>query len=589
MTTDRALILQSDLTIVLETNHPDFERMRNGLLPFAELVKSPEYLHTYRVTPVSIWNASAAGLTADDALSFLAENARYGVPQNFEAEIRSWFERCGIFSLHSEGDALKQAARGFGGAPSASGGAKQDELRLEASQPRVLKQLLHDPELAGYLSRVDEENGLGWLTPGKRGLVKERLIRLGYPVEDRAGYVDGIPLDIALRQEMLSGGEFGLRDYQNQAIESFYRGGSDLGGSGTIVLPCGAGKTVVGLAAMAAVGAHTLVLTPNTVALHQWRSELLDKTELTADQVGEYSGDAKEIRPVTLTTYQILTYRRRKSEEFLHFDLFSKGDWGLIIYDEVHLLPAPVFRATAEIQARRRLGLPATLVREDGKEEEVFCLIGPKRYDAPWKDLERRGFIAAVECIEVRVPFDDEDRLDYLASGKRQQFRMASENALKLNALEALLEKHRGARVLIIGHYLSQLNELYTQLGVPMITGKTPNAEREELYQAFRDGREKVLLVSKVGNFAIDLPDANVAIQISGTFGSRQEEAQRLGRILRPKSDGGGAFFYSLVTEATVDQDYAEKRQRFLTEQGYCYAILPADSLLDPATEPPVA
>ena len=578
MTTDRALILQSDLTIVLETNHPDFEKMRNSLLPFAELVKSPEYLHTYRVTPVSIWNASATGLSAEDALGFLSQNARYGVPQNFEAEIRSWFERCGIFSLHSEGGALTASALSNSG-----------ELRLQASQPKVLKQLLHDPELAGLLERTDVPGGFAWLKPGKRGLVKERLIRLGYPVEDRAGYVDGIPLQIDLRQEMLSGGEFGLRDYQTQAIESFYRGGSDLGGSGTIVLPCGAGKTVVGLAAMAAVGAHTLVLTPNTVALHQWRSELLDKTELTADQIGEYSGDAKEIRPVTLTTYQILTYRRRKNEDFLHFDLFSKGDWGLIIYDEVHLLPAPVFRATAEIQARRRLGLTATLVREDGKEEEVFCLIGPKRFDAPWKDLERRGFIAAVECIEVRVPFDDSDRLEYLAAGKRAQFRLASENGGKLDALEALLQRHKGSRILIIGHYLSQLNELYTQLGVPMITGKTPNSEREELYQAFRDGRERVLLVSKVGNFAIDLPDANVAIQISGTFGSRQEEAQRLGRILRPKSDGGGAFFYSLVTEGSVDQDYAEKRQRFLTEQGYCYAILPSESLLDPVVEPPAA
>jgi len=577
VTTDRALILQSDLTIVLETNHPDFEQMRNGLLPFAELVKSPEYLHTYRVTPVSVWNASATGLSAVDTLSFLSQNARYGVPQNFEAEIRSWFERCGIFSLHAEGGALTASTLSNAG-----------ELRLQASQPQVLKQMLHDPELAGLLVRTDVQGGFAWLKPGKRGLVKERLIRLGYPVEDRAGYVDGIPLQIDLRQEMVSGGTFSLRDYQTQAIDSFYRGGSDLGGSGTIVLPCGAGKTVVGLAAMAAVGAHTLVLTPNTVALHQWRSELLDKTELTDAQIGEYSGDAKEIRPVTLTTYQILTYRRRKNEDFLHFDLFSKGDWGLIIYDEVHLLPAPVFRATAEIQARRRLGLTATLVREDGKEEEVFCLIGPKRFDAPWKDLERRGFIAAVECIEVRVPFADNDRLEYLAAGKRAQFRMASENGGKLDALEALLQRHKGSRILIIGHYLSQLNELYTQLGVPMITGKTPNSEREELYQAFRDGRERVLLVSKVGNFAIDLPDANVAIQISGTFGSRQEEAQRLGRILRPKSDGGGAFFYSLVTEGTVDQDYAEKRQRFLTEQGYCYAILPSDSLLDPVVEPPV-
>lgn len=563
---DRALILQSDLTIVLETAHPEFESMRNGLLPFAELVKSPEFLHTYRISPVSVWNASATGLNAEQVLEFLSKNARYGVPQNFEAEIRSWFKRCGLFALQKD-EPLRQ-------------------LRLECDEPAVLTQLLHDPDLKALCERVDETIGHAWISPGKRGLLKERLIRLGYPVEDRAGYIDGAPLEISLRETTLEGGDFGLRPYQHEAVEAFYRGGTALGGSGTIVLPCGAGKTVVGLAAMAAVGSNTLVLTPNTVALRQWRSELLDKTELTADQVGEYSGDAKEIRPVTLTTYQILTYRKKKGGEFLHFDLFSKGDWGLIVYDEVHLLPAPVFRATAEIQARRRLGLTATLVREDGKEDEVFCLIGPKRYDAPWKDLERRGYIATVECVEVRVPFTDEQRMDYLAMGKRARFRMASENPGKLDALRALLRKHDGERTLIIGHYISQLEELHEALGVPVITGRMPNPEREQLYQAFRDGTEPVLLVSKVGNFAIDLPDASVAIQISGTFGSRQEEAQRLGRILRPKADGGDAVFYSLVTEATVDQEYAEKRQRFLTEQGYVYAIRPADSLLNSKASP---
>lgn len=561
MNPDLALILQSDLTIVLETAHPRFEEMRNGLLPFAELVKSPEFLHTYRITPVSVWNAAATGLTADGVLGFLEENGRYGMPANFEAEIRTWFRRCGIFSLHKE---------------------ESGDLRLDSSEAEVLRQLLHDPDLAGLCDRVDRDSGQAWLGPGKRGLVKERLIRLGYPVEDRAGYVDGAALEIKLREQSLEGREFALRPYQKEAIEAFYRGGTALGGSGTIVLPCGAGKTVVGLAAMAAVGANTLVLTPNTVALRQWRRELLDKTALTEEQVGEYSGDAKEIRPVTLTTYQILTYRKKKSDEFLHFDLFSKGEWGLIVYDEVHLLPAPVFRATAEIQARRRLGLTATLVREDGKEDEVFCLIGPKRYDAPWKDLERRGYIATVECIEVRVPFSDEAKLDYLAAGKRVRFRMASENPAKVDALRAVLAKHEGERILIIGHYISQLEDLHRELGVPVITGRMPNPEREELYQAFREGREKVLLVSKVGNFAIDLPDANVAIQISGTFGSRQEEAQRLGRILRPKADLSGASFYSLVTEGTVDQEYAEKRQRFLTEQGYVYAIRPAEGLLDP-------
>jgi DNA excision repair protein ERCC-3 len=553
----RPLILQSDLTIVLETAHPAFEEMRDGLLPFAELVKSPEFLHTYRITPVSVWNASSTGLTAATVMSFLERNARYGVPPNFVVELRAWFERCGLFHLHADG------AR----------------LRLECRDPRVLRELLHDPELAGHLAEVDARAGRAWLERGRRGAVKHRLIRLGYPVQDAAGYVDGAPLEVRLRSSTRRGQDFGLRPYQAAAVESFHRSGSALGGNGVIVLPCGAGKTVVGMAAMQAVAAHTLILAPNTVALRQWRDELLDKTELTAEQVGEYSGEVKEIRPVTLTTYQILTYRRSKDGEFVHFDLFSRGEWGLIIYDEVHLLPAPVFRATAEIQARRRLGLTATLVREDGKEDEVFCLIGPKRYDAPWKDLERRGFIAAVRCTEVRVPLAEDLRVRYLAAPRRQQARMAAENPDKLPVLQRLLELHAGERILIIGQYLAQLEELRAAIGVPLIHGRMPNGERQELYDAFRSGAVPVLLVSKVGNFAIDLPDANVAIQVSGTFGSRQEEAQRLGRILRPKRDGRGASFYSLVSEATLDQDYAENRQRFLTEQGYRYAILPAEAV----------
>lgn len=554
---DKPLILQSDLTVVLETAHPRFEEMRDRLLPFAELVKSPEYLHTYRVSPVSVWNAAATGLDADEVLRFLEENSRYGTPPNFAVEVRGWFERCGVFRLYADGD----------------------RLRLEVDPPKVLKELHHDPELAELLAEIDSDYSRAWLNPGARGLIKERLIKLGYPIEDLAGYVDGTSLEIRLREELLSGGVFELRPYQSEALDSFYRGGSKLGGSGVVVLPCGAGKTVMGISVMSAVGAETLVLTPNTVALRQWRQELLDKTHLTEDQIGEYSGEVKCIRPVTLTTYQILTYRRNKEEGFVHFDLFSRGNWGLIVYDEVHLLPAPVFRATAEIQARRRLGLTATLVREDGKEDEVFCLIGPKRYDAPWKDLERRGYIATVRCTEVRVALGEEERVEYLAATRRRQFRFASENPEKADALEALLHKHKGERTLIIGQYLSQLQDLRNRFKFPLITGRMPNPERERLYDAFRSGEERVLLVSKVGNFAIDLPDANVAIQVSGTFGSRQEEAQRLGRILRPKSDGSRAYFYSLVTEATVDQDYAEKRQRFLTEQGYSYSILPAEAL----------
>ncbi|MHC4823505.1 MAG: DNA repair helicase XPB [Planctomycetota bacterium] len=558
---DRPLILQSDMTIVLETTHPDFVAMRDGLLPFAELTKSPEYLHTYRISPVSIWNAASIGLDADKVLGFLGENARYGIPQNFSIEVKSWFHKSEVFTLHADED-------------------RGDLLRLQASEAKVMQELLHDPDLACHMEEVVAEDGHAWLQKARRGLVKERLMKLGFPVRDLAGYVEGSALDVQVRPTMDNGDEFALRPYQEEAVSSFHHDGRADGGSGVVVLPCGAGKTVVGIAAMAAVGAHTLVLTPNTVALRQWRKELLDKTQLTEDQIGEYSGEVKEIKPVTLTTYQILTYRKEKDGDFLHFDLFSRGDWGLIIYDEVHLLPAPVFRATAEIQARRRLGLTATLVREDGKEDEVFCMIGPKRYDAPWKDLERRGYIATVDCIEVRVPMDDDLRIEYLASSKRARFRLASENPGKTDSLLALLGKHDGQRILIIAQYLDQLHALQAELGVPLITGRMPNPEREQLYQAFREGSEKVLLVSKVGNFAIDLPDANVAIQVSGTYGSRQEEAQRLGRILRPKKDGGGATFYSLVSEASTDQDYAEKRQRFLTEQGYTYHILPAETLL---------
>mgnify|MGYP002628512134 CR=1 FL=1 len=548
------------MTIVLETAHPSFVQMRDGLLPFAELVKSPEYLHTYRICPVSIWNASAVGLNADIVLDFLAKHARYGVPQNFAVEVRAWFGRSEIFRLVAWSE-------------------DENLLCLEATDAKVFAELLHDPELAGHFVRVDPAVGKGWVTRARRGLVKQRLIKLGYPVDDHAGYVQGSALEICLKAQ-IAAGSFGLRPYQEQAVANFHQEGRLGGGSGVVVLPCGAGKTVVGLATMAAVGAHTLVLTPNTVALRQWKRELLDKTNLTEDQIGEYSGALKEIRPVTLTTYQILTYRKSKEENFLHFDLFSRGDWGLIIYDEVHLLPAPVFRATADIQARRRLGLTATLVREDGKEDEVFCMIGPKRYDAPWKDLERQGYIASVECVEVRVPLDAALTMEYLGASKRSRFRLASENPAKTDALQVLLQRHQGSRILIIGQYIKQLHELQKEIDVPLITGSMPNVEREQLYQAFRDGTEMVLLVSKVGNFAIDLPDASVAIQISGTYGSRQEEAQRLGRILRPKSDGSSATFYTLVSEATLDQDYAEKRQRFLTEQGYSYHILPAASLL---------
>jgi DNA excision repair protein ERCC-3 len=548
------------MTIVVETQHPRFIEMRDGLLPFAELEKSPQFLHTYKLTPISIWNAASVGYTADTVFEFLQNNSRYDVPQNFAKEVENWFYKSGVFTLFDD---------------------KKGSLRLEANDAQVFSQLNEDPDLSRHFLEVDEDAGHAWLTHGRRGLVKSKLMQLGFPVRDKASFINGEPLDIQLAQTTANGNTFALREYQKSAVDSFYLNGRPGGGNGVVVLPCGAGKTVVAMAAMAEIGAHTLILTPNTVALNQWRREILDKTNIRPEQIGEYSGMAKEIKPITLTTYQIMTYRRAKGEDFLHFDLFSKGDWGLIVYDEVHLLPAPVFRATADIQARRRLGLTATLIREDGKENEVFCLIGPKRYDAPWKDLEQAGFIASVECIEVRVPMSDELSRTYMNSSKRARYRLACENPHKTDVLTALLRKHEGRRILIIGLYISQLQKLSKKLNVPFIHGKMPNEEREELYDAFRRGEVPVLIISKVGNFAIDLPDANVAIQISGTFGSRQEEAQRLGRILRPKSDGSMSKFYSLTSENTVDQEYAEKRQRFLTERGYYYELVNAEQILN--------
>jgi DNA excision repair protein ERCC-3 len=548
------------MTIVVETQHPRFIEMRDGLLPFAELEKSPQFLHTYKLTPISIWNAASVGYTADTVFEFLQNNSRYDVPQNFAKEVENWFYKSGVFTLFDD---------------------KKGSLRLEANDAQVFSQLNEDPDLSRHFLEVDEDAGHAWLTHGRRGLVKSKLMQLGFPVRDKASFINGEPLDIQLAQTTANGNTFALREYQKSAVDSFYLNGRPGGGNGVVVLPCGAGKTVVAMAAMAEIGAHTLILTPNTVALNQWRREILDKTNIRPEQIGEYSGMVKEIKPITLTTYQIMTYRRAKGEDFLHFDLFSKGDWGLIVYDEVHLLPAPVFRATADIQARRRLGLTATLIREDGKENEVFCLIGPKRYDAPWKDLEQAGFIASVECIEVRVPMSDELSRTYMNSSKRARYRLACENPHKTDVLTALLRKHEGRRILIIGLYISQLQKLSKKLNVPFIHGKMPNEEREELYDAFRRGEVPVLIISKVGNFAIDLPDANVAIQISGTFGSRQEEAQRLGRILRPKSDGSMSKFYSLTSENTVDQEYAEKRQRFLTERGYYYELVNAEQILN--------
>jgi len=540
--------------------HPLFAEARDRLAAFAELEKSPEYLHSYRITPVTIWNAAAIGMSADAIIDTLEELSCVPMPPNVLVDIREWVGRYGRFRIESDGEGFV----------------------LTSKEAGALDEVLGFPSVAKLLEkRSDGRYGLDGL---HRGVLKQALIKIGFPVDDRGGYVEGDRYPIELRTETASGSPFGLRKYQAAAADAFHQGGAVTGGNGVVVLPCGAGKTIVAMGVMQRVGAKTLVLTTNTVAVRQWREEILDKTTLTADEVGEYTGDSKTVAPVTISTYQMLTWRRTKTSEFEHMELFSGHNWGLVVYDEVHLLPAPIFRVTAELQARRRLGLTATLVREDGKEDEVFCLIGPKRYDVPWKVLEGQGFIAEARCCEVRVGLEPSLKPSYNSADARRKFRISSENPRKTEVIAKLLVRHAGGRILIIGQYIDQLNSLARHFKLPLITGKTPNDEREVLYSAFRDGDEPVLIVSKVGNFAVDLPDAEVLIQVSGTFGSRQEEAQRLGRVLRPKADGRGASFYAVVTHATRDQDFAQKRQLFLAEQGYSYEIIDAESLNDHVT-----
>ncbi|MBM3972721.1 MAG: DEAD/DEAH box helicase [Planctomycetes bacterium] len=551
------LIVQTDRTVLLETTHPEYEAARDRLARFAELEKSPEYVHFYKITPVSCWNAAALGERADDICDWLVRASRFPIVPTVLSQVREWFRRYGLLRL----------------APGSNG-----RLALRCDEPATLQELVEQPTVE-KLVEVDDDGGVS-LAAEARGEVKQALVKLGYPVDDRAGYRQGETLPFALREAPAGGPGFRLREYQQAAASAFHAGGSDRGGCGVVVLPCGAGKTVVGIAAMGLLQTNTLVLTTNTVAVRQWVRELLEKTTLTPDQVGEYTGEHKQVRPVTVATYQILTHRKAKLDAFTHLDLFDQGGFGLIVYDEVHLLPAPVFRATAGIQARRRLGLTATLVREDGRADEVFSLIGPKRYELPWKLLERQGFLAVALCQEVRTPLGAARAARYNAAGARSQIRIAADNERKEDVLGALLRRHAADRVLVIGQYLEQLQRLATVFALPLITGQTPNAERDRLYADFRAGQIKRLMVSKVGNFAIDLPDANVAIEVSGTFGSRQEEAQRLGRVLRPKADGGPASFYTVVSADTREQEFARKRQLFLTEQGYAYEIVQADDLL---------
>ncbi|GGA50264.1 DEAD/DEAH box helicase [Kroppenstedtia guangzhouensis] len=544
------LIVQADRTVLLEVDHPSFQRVRDQLSGFAELVKSPDLLHTYRITPLSLWNAAAAGTEAEEIISFLEEESKFGLPASLKKEVEETMARYGLLKLEAADQGLILSVK-------------------DASLFQRLKELYPAED------RLVPLPGQRFRVPSRfRGLLKRELIRWGYPVEDAAGYTGGEVLDVRLRERTASEGKpFHLRTYQKQAVECFYRQGDATGGSGVLVLPCGAGKTVIGTAVMEKVGRATLILTPNTTSVRQWIRELLDKTHLTEDEVGEYTGKTKEVRPVTVATYQILTNRGRGKSSLNHMKLFEERDWGLVIYDEVHLLPAPVFRATADIQARRRLGLTATLVREDGREADVFSLIGPKKFEVSWSEMEERGWIAKAVCTEIRISMNDRQRREYERAAPKSKYRIAAENPEKLSILKEVLQRHREARVLVIGHYLSQLREAAARLNAPLITGEMAEGEREELYERFRRGKERVLVVSKVANFAVDLPDASVAIQLSGTFGSRQEEAQRLGRILRPKKEENEAYFYSIVSRDTLDQEYARNRQLFLMERGYRYAV----------------
>ncbi len=539
------LIIQSDRAILLEVDNPRYGEARDALAVFAELEKSPEHIHTYRITPLSVWNACAAGHAAEAIVEALVSFSKYPPPEHVLTEVHDFARRYGRLVLES---------------------ADEGWLRLVSEDLALCEELVRHKEAAELLERTGP--GCFRVRPLFRGRLKLVLIKFGYPVDDRAGYCDGDGLELKLRQEMRSGGLFAPRRYQTDAADAFCAAGS-----GVVVLPCGAGKTIVGMDCINRRQASTLILATNVTAVRQWIDEILDKTTIREDQIGEYSGRRKDIRPITVTTYQILTHRENRDAPFKHLKLFDERDWGLVIYDEVHMLPAPIFQVTASIQARRRLGLTATLVREDGHEDDVFALIGPKRYDVPWKILERQGWIAKARCEEIRVTMDSALRMEYAVASKPAKFRIASENPRKMELVQLLLKRHAGERILILGMYVDQLKGLAKELGVPVLTGSTGQARREAVFDDFRAGRTKVLVCSKIANFSVDLPDAAVAIQVSGTFGSRQEEAQRLGRILRPKPGANQAHFYSLVSHETTEQEFAMNRQLFLCEQGYEYHI----------------
>jgi DNA excision repair protein ERCC-3 len=547
MDSTRPLIVQSDFTLLLEASHPEFEQVRSGLSRFAELIKNPEPLHTYRISPLSLWNAAYAGMRIEEISSFLESNAKYGLPFAVQSGIRKYMKRFGLLRLQKVGK----------------------EIYLVSEDTVVLKELIEHEAVRRFLGETKGERAIS-VPLAYRGLLKQELMKLGFPVDDRAGCRPGEHLAIDPI--------FELRDYQSDAVNAFDLGGN--GGGGVIVLPCGSGKTIVGIAAMVKLQCATLILTTNVTSIRQWKRELLEKTSLTEDEVGEYNGARKQVFPVTIATYQILTHRSAKGGEFTHMRLFGERDWGLLIYDEVHLLPAPVFRMTAEIQATRRLGLTATLIREDGHEEDVFSLIGPKRFEVPWKHLEGQGWLAEVTCKEIRVPFTAALREEYGLADSKHNFRIAGENPYKLQVIEVLVKRHEHEQILIIGQYLDQLHLISAQTGAPLISGEMSQNERERWFSLFRMRQIPLLIVSKVANFAVDLPDAAIAIQVSGSYGSRQEEAQRLGRILRPKSGTNQAIFYTITTQDSKEQEFAVKRQLFLVEQGYKYEVIDWEGFL---------
>ncbi len=577
MNYENPLIVQGDRSLLLDVHAPLAEECRNALIPFAELEKSPEHLHTYRLTPLSLWNAASAGFSADDAIDVLQKFARYDVPQSVTMWIKETASRFGKIKL-IEGPDIE--------VPVKEGSAEkiiEHNLYLVADSLPVFKEIAANHSVKKLLTNTLEDNGAPehsfLLKLTDRGTIKQLLLQAGWPVKDEVALADGEPLDVSLRETTSSGRKLEIREYQKGAARALVGDKGPGTGFGTIVLPCGAGKTIVGMTIMDMLKTSTLIITTNISAVHQWIDELLDKTNLTADQIAEYSGESKTIKQVTVATYQVLTWRPDKEGPYPHFSIFHERPWGLIIYDEVHMLPAPVFRVVADLQAVRRVGLTATLVREDGCEGYVFSLVGPKRYDVPWKELERDQWIATAECIEVRIDLPTHQEIEYAVSTVREKHKIASMNPDKLPVVRQIIDQFPEDKILVIGQYLQQLDEITKELGCPIITGKTPNAERDKIYQDFREGKIRVLVVSKVANFAIDLPDASLAIQVSGTFGSRQEEAQRLGRILRPKERK--SRFFTLITRNTVEEEFGSNRQKFLAEQGYAYKIVRYDGELN--------